>query len=105
MGLLWEASVANSLGSSVSGLLPAKKSISALTISGSSPRFNIRIAGGIALVAVLLSALAALAVSWCSHHGYILYYGDAQSHLNLSRSIVDSRTPGYDQLGTVWLPV
>ena len=38
-------------------------------------------------------------------HGYILYYGDAQSHLNLSRSLIDSRTPGYDQLGTVWLPV
>ncbi len=43
--------------------------------------------------------------SWCFRHGYILYYGDAQSHINLSRSIIDSRTPGYDQLGTVWLPI
>lgn len=27
------------------------------------------------------------------------------AHLNTSRKIIDSRTPGYDQLGTVWLPV
>jgi hypothetical protein len=46
-----------------------------------------------------------LTALWCFHRGYILYYGDAQSHLNLSRSIIDSRTPGYDQLGTVWLPM
>jgi hypothetical protein len=59
----------------------------------------------VALVAASLCTLAALAVAWCFHHGYILYYGDAQSHLNLSRSILDSRTPGYDQLGTVWLPL
>ncbi len=42
---------------------------------------------------------------WCFQNGYVLSYGDAQSHLNISRSIIDSRTPGYDQLGTVWLPV
>ncbi len=57
------------------------------------------------IVAGALCLLAACAVGWTFAHGYILYYGDAQSHLNLSRSIVDSRTPGYDQLGTVWLPV
>jgi hypothetical protein len=58
--------------------------------------------------AALLSALVLLAVTaaiWCYRSGYILYYGDAQAHLNISRSIIDSRTPGYDQLGTVWLPV
>ena len=49
--------------------------------------------------------LVALGGTWFFQHGYILYYGDAQSHLNLSRSIIDSRTPGYDQLGTVWLPM
>lgn len=45
------------------------------------------------------------AATWFFRHGYILYYGDAQSHLNISRGIIDSRTPGYDQLGNVWLPV
>ena len=52
-----------------------------------------------------LAVLAAVAVWWCYSRGYILYYGDAQAHLNISRSIVDSRTPGYDQIGTVWLPL
>jgi hypothetical protein len=57
------------------------------------------------LVACPLCVLVGLAALWCYRNGYILYYGDAQSHLNLSRSVIDSRTPGYDQLGTVWLPV
>src|SRR3954447_11721403 len=49
--------------------------------------------------------LVGLASWWLYSHGYLLYYGDAQAHLNISRSIVDSKTPGYDQLGTVWLPL
>jgi hypothetical protein len=56
-------------------------------------------------VAAALSLLIGLAALWFYRQGYILYYGDAQAHLNNSRSIIDSRTPGYDQLGTVWLPV
>ena len=56
-------------------------------------------------MSTVLVLLAAIAGWWFFGRGYILYYGDAQSHLNLSRSIIDSRTPGYDQLGTVWLPV
>lgn len=57
------------------------------------------IAGGLLLI------LVTSAVSWFFRQGYLLYYGDAQAHLNISRSIFDSRTPGYDQIGTVWLPV
>jgi hypothetical protein len=34
-----------------------------------------------------------------------LYYGDAEAHLNIARRILDSRTPGPDQIGTVWLPL
>ena len=52
-----------------------------------------------------LIVLACVAVWWCFAHGYILYFGDAQSHLDISRSLIDSRTPGYDQLGTPWLPL
>jgi len=54
---------------------------------------------------LLLGALISLSALWCFRSGCILYYGDAQAHLNISRSIIDSRTPGYDQLGTVWLPM
>jgi hypothetical protein len=50
-------------------------------------------------------ALACLAVWFCCTNGYVLFYGDAQAHLNISRSIFDSVNPGYDQIGTVWLPV
>jgi hypothetical protein len=57
------------------------------------------------LVVGSLCALIIAAAAWVYSHGYILYYGDAQAHLDISRSIVDSRTPGYDQLGTVWLPI
>jgi hypothetical protein len=57
------------------------------------------------IVAVLLSALIAAVAAWVYRHGHVLDWGDAQAHLNASRSLVDSRTPGYDQLGTVWLPV
>jgi Dolichyl-phosphate-mannose-protein mannosyltransferase len=76
-----------------------------LTNSGDSPRFEARSGRTeIALVLALLSALVFLTALSCFHRGYILYYGDAQAHLNISRSVLDSRTPGYDQIGTVWLP-
>jgi hypothetical protein len=57
------------------------------------------------LIVASLCGLVAIAVCWCFRQDSILYWGDAQAHLNISRSIVDSRTPGYDQLGNVWLPV
>ncbi len=56
-------------------------------------------------VTALLALIVALAIWYFYAHGYLLYYGDAQAHLNISRSYIDSRTPGYDQLGTVWLPI
>ncbi|HUS04952.1 MAG TPA: glycosyltransferase family 39 protein [Bryobacteraceae bacterium] len=54
---------------------------------------------------VLLAAISICAATWIAHYGYTLYYGDAEAHLNIARRIVDSQTPGYDQIGTVWLPV
>ena len=59
----------------------------------------------VVLVVLLLSALIAAAAAWFFSRGYLLYYGDATAHLNISRGIIDSKTPGYDQLGTVWLPL
>ena len=66
---------------------------------------NSRPSNHAALVACSLAILAAIAALWCFRNGCILYYGDAVSHLNHSRALIDSKTPGYDQLGTVWLPV
>ncbi|HKE26978.1 MAG TPA: hypothetical protein VKB88_31710 [Bryobacteraceae bacterium] len=54
---------------------------------------------------VALTLLSAGAVWFVSAHGWTLYYGDAEAHLNIARRIVDSQTPGYSQVGTVWLPL
>ncbi len=58
----------------------------------------------LAVVAVL-AAISIGASWWCFERGYTLYYGDAEAHLNIARRIVDSRTPGPEQIGTVWLPL
>jgi hypothetical protein len=58
------------------------------------------------LASLALMALAsAVAIAFFHAHGWLLYYGDAEAHLNIARRILDSHTPGYDQLGTPWLPV
>lgn len=49
--------------------------------------------------------LLAFAAAWLVHsQGWTLYYGDAEARLNNARKIIDSRTPGYEQIGTGWLP-
>jgi len=52
-----------------------------------------------------MAAIGATVAIWCFHAGYTLYYGDAEAHLNIARRVLDSRTPGPEQLGTVWLPL
>lgn len=56
-------------------------------------------------IAAGLAVLSLAALWFCLEQGWILWYGDAQAHLNIARRIVDSRTPGYEQIGTVWLPL
>jgi len=53
----------------------------------------------------MAGAVSAAALAWFHGNGYLLYYGDAQAHLNIARRIIDSRTPGPFQFGTVWLPL
>ncbi len=52
-----------------------------------------------------LTLLSAISVWFFYSHHYLLYYGDAEAHLNIARRIVDSQTPGYLQLGSPWLPL
>jgi hypothetical protein len=56
-------------------------------------------------VIAILAGISITAARWCLHRGYVLYYGDAEAHLNIARRILDSHTPGPEQLGTVWLPL
>ncbi|HMF79139.1 MAG TPA: hypothetical protein VK604_26000, partial [Bryobacteraceae bacterium] len=58
-----------------------------------------------AIVVALLCGLVGGAAWYFFERGYILYWGDAQAHLNISRQLVDSRVSGYERLGNVWLPV
>jgi len=53
-------------------------------------------------LSVLVSCISFLV--YLRHNGLLLY-GDAIAHINIARRVLDSRTPGLLQLGTVWLPL
>jgi hypothetical protein len=55
------------------------------------------------LVLSLVSAVGATYYSFI--HNYIIAYGDAESHLNIAKRVVQSLTPGLAQLGGIWLPL
>lgn len=58
------------------------------------------------LAALALLAALSLSAAWYVHaQGWTLWYGDAEAHLNIARRITDAREPGYEQIGTVWLPL
>jgi len=40
-----------------------------------------------------LALVSAAAIAVCYTNGWLLYYGDAEAHLNIARRIVDSRPP------------
>jgi len=57
------------------------------------------------IVLLGLVAVSAISTVLAYRNGWTLYYGDAEARLDIARRVVDSRTPGYDQIGTVWLPL
>src|SRR5947207_7030813 len=57
------------------------------------------------LVAQLAAAVSIASFFYYLQHGDLLLYGDAVAHINISRRVFDSQTPGLLQLGTVWLPL
>jgi hypothetical protein len=57
------------------------------------------------IIIVAAIVLASLATSWSFIHGWIIAYGDAESHLNIAKRVVSGLTPGLAQLGGVWLPL
>jgi len=68
----------------------------------SSRRVDGRVPPAIALVAAVAGAL----VAWRYHAlGLTLSHYDARGHLIVARRIVDSITPGWQQIGAVWLPL
>jgi hypothetical protein len=66
---------------------------------------QITIRGETVLVAWVALGIALVALAWCVRHGTLLLYGDAVAHLHIARRVFDSITPGFRQLGSVWLPL
>jgi hypothetical protein len=54
---------------------------------------------------LLLAAWSATAVWFFYRRGELYYFGDAEAHLNIARRVFDSTTPGYEQIGRIWLPL
>jgi hypothetical protein len=59
----------------------------------------------ITLVSQLAAAASLFAFLFYFRSHDLLLYGDAVAHINIARRVIDSRTPGLLQLGTVWLPL
>ena len=57
----------------------------------------------------LAAAAAAIigAAAWALHfqHGLVLSHYDAKAHLVVARRVFDNLTPGWQQVGAVWLPL
>lgn len=60
---------------------------------------------GTAVVAIVSLLLMYGLSLYVIGHGANMWYSDALSHLTIARRIVDSKAPGFQQLGTVWLPM
>ena len=59
---------------------------------------------GTLLVSGIAVVFGFVASCWAIRTGMNVAYYDAQLHLTIARRIVDSPSPGFQQLGTVWLP-
>jgi len=57
------------------------------------------------LVSQIAAGVSLLAFLFYFRRGDLLLYGDAVAHINIARRVFDSQTPGWLQLGTVWLPL
>src|ERR1035441_8170925 len=56
-------------------------------------------------VAILILGVACSSLYFFYTRGLSNIYGDALAHMEGARRILDSLTPGYDEIGSVWLPL
>ncbi len=57
------------------------------------------------LVTALGAVLSLAAVIWYARLDLTLSHYDARGHLIVARRVIDSLTPGWQQLGAIWLPL
>lgn len=67
------------------------------------PASGRRVPGTMVVVAFAIVIGVVASMFWIGN-GLTLMYNDAQLHLTVARRILDSPSPGFQQLGTVWLP-
>jgi hypothetical protein len=58
-----------------------------------------------AFVFLVLSLVGGAAAAFYAWHDLTLSHYDARAHLVVARRITDSLTPGWEQIGAVWLPL
>jgi hypothetical protein len=56
-------------------------------------------------VAAGIAAVTLAALYFFYSRGLTNIYGDAIAHMEGARRIFDSLTPGYEEIGSVWLPL
>ncbi|MGO8817844.1 MAG: ArnT family glycosyltransferase [Terriglobia bacterium] len=56
-------------------------------------------------IAVLILGITAVSLHFFYARGLTNLYGDGLAHIEGARRIFDSITPGYEEIGTVWLPL
>lgn len=56
-------------------------------------------------VLVLSALFSLISIIYFYQKGDLISYGDAESHLNIAKRVVHSLTPGFSQLGGIWLPL
>ncbi len=49
--------------------------------------------------------LCQVAILWSAQTNSFTLYGDSRAHLDIARRLTDGLTPGFAQLGSVWLPL
>lgn len=59
----------------------------------------------IKLLEFLLIACSVFVFTYYQNNNLGLAYNDARSHLDIGRRVVEGLTPGFTQLGSVWLPL
>ena len=57
------------------------------------------------IAGALAGLVSTAAFLFSSRLGATLYFGDSVAHLNIARKILDGKTPGWTEIGTVWLPL
>jgi cellulose synthase/poly-beta-1,6-N-acetylglucosamine synthase-like glycosyltransferase len=71
------------------------------------PRFHIGLPhdNWLIFTCVLAVVISIVSTAYSFQHHWNLAYGDAMSHLEIGRRVLDNITPGLAQLGGVWLPL